>query len=307
MSAKACVFIHTNPKQMMGALVSQYSLKRNSKNPDAFDVRIISTEEFPFLARKEGQPFLRNGGSRVWHMEDLQSFTPLRFTPPELMGYEGRAVVIDPDIFAVGDINELLNRDMQGKAIFCRSRSGKRPSESECMATSVMLLDCAKLRHWKAEEQFQQLFDYELDYADWICLHKEDREMIGIFENSWNDLDHLDENTKLLHNTKRQTQPWKTGLPVDFISANRRFRFWKPKSWLQSLRTRVFGLSPYHGRYRRHPDPKQEAVFFTLLAECFDKGIVTKARLEEEMASNHIRHDALEMIAHYRPAVTSAS
>ena len=35
--------------------------------------------------------------------------------PPELMGYQGRAVVIDPDIFAIGDIWELLTRDMQGK------------------------------------------------------------------------------------------------------------------------------------------------------------------------------------------------
>lgn len=307
MSSKACVFIHTNPKQMVGALVSQYSLKRNSRNPEAFDVRIISTDDFPFLAQKEGQPFLRNGGSRVWRMDDLQSFTPLRFTPPELMGYGGRAVVIDPDIFAVGDINELLQRDMQSKAIFCRTRSGKRSGAQECMATSVMLLECAKLRHWNAEGQFQKLFDYELDYADWICLHKEERSTIGLLENCWNDLDHLDDNTKLLHNTKRQTQPWKTGLPIDFVSANRRFQLLKPKSWVQSIRTQVLGLSPYHGQYRRHPDPKQEAFFFTLLAECLGKGIVTHERLEEEMSRNHIRHDALDMIARHEPAASAAS
>ena len=77
-------------------------------------------------------------------MDDLQSFTPLRFMPPELMGYEGHAVVVDPDVFAVGDIHELLSRDMQGKAIIGRPRSGTKGAEGG-IATSVMLLDCAKL------------------------------------------------------------------------------------------------------------------------------------------------------------------
>ena len=71
---------------------------------DAFDVETMHVRDFPFLAAKEGQPFLRGGVTRVWHMHDLQSFTPLRFLPPKLMGHEGRAGVIDPDVFAVGDI-----------------------------------------------------------------------------------------------------------------------------------------------------------------------------------------------------------
>ncbi len=121
---KNCVFIHTNHRQMVGALVSQYSLKRNSRDPDAFDVRIIDTKDQAFLYAREGQHYLRDGVQRQWLIEDLQSFTPLRFMPPELMGYQGRAVVIDPDVFAVGDINELLTRDMDGKAIMCRSRKG---------------------------------------------------------------------------------------------------------------------------------------------------------------------------------------
>ena len=146
---KPCVFIHTNHKQYIGALVSQYSFKRNSPNGDKFDVNIIHSNDHPFLRAKEGQSFLRAGGMRVWHMEDLQSFTPLRFLAPELMGYEGRAVVVDPDVFAVGDVYELLTRDMAGKAIMCRTRTGSK-GEGGGLATSVMLLDCAKLTHWRA-------------------------------------------------------------------------------------------------------------------------------------------------------------
>ena len=42
------VFIQTNHKQLVGALVSSYSLKRNSRNPERFDVRVIHTEDHPY-------------------------------------------------------------------------------------------------------------------------------------------------------------------------------------------------------------------------------------------------------------------
>ena len=105
------VFIHTNHKQLVGALVSSYSLKRNSRRPERFDVRIIHSEDHAFLKAREGQTFLREGKMRVWRYDDLQSFTPLRFMAPELMGYQGQAVVVDPDVFAVGDITNSLFSD----------------------------------------------------------------------------------------------------------------------------------------------------------------------------------------------------
>ena len=103
-AVRPCVFIHTNERQMIGARVGEYALKRNSPNAEKFDVRILKTADYPFIRAKEGLPFFRNGVQRVWQYDDLQSFTPLRFLPPEIMGYQGRAVVIDPDIFAVGDV-----------------------------------------------------------------------------------------------------------------------------------------------------------------------------------------------------------
>ena len=213
---KPTVFIQTNHKQIVGALVAEYSLRRNSKTPDAFDVRIMHTRDFPFLAEREGQEYLRDGVLRQWHMEDLQSFTPTRFMPPQLTGYQGRAVVIDPDVFAVGDVCELLNRDMDGKAIMARPRSGYKEKKG-VMATSVMLLDCARLTHWNVERDFAALFERTRDYAKWIGLLYEPRESIGILETTWNDLDKLTPATKMVHMTKRKTQPWKTGLPVDFM------------------------------------------------------------------------------------------
>ncbi|HVM83255.1 MAG TPA: hypothetical protein VMW18_05150 [Candidatus Binatia bacterium] len=290
MSVKPCVFIQTNEKQLIGALVSSHSLKRNSKTPDAFDVKIMHAEDYPYFQAREGQIYLRDGVKRPWQNDDLQSFTPTRFMPPELMGYQGRAVVIDPDVFAVGDIMELLNRDMQGKAIMCRLQNTRKK-----YSTSVMLLECAKLRHWQVEKQFNELFELKRDYIDWTGLALEDESTIGIFEPEWNDFDNLTPQTKMIHNTKRRTQPWKTGLHVDFFPPDR-ISYFQPWIWLMAARRKVFGNYGLLGHYQPHPDPNQEKFFFGLLKECLDKGIVTEALLRTHMRANHIRHDAFDVL-----------
>lgn len=278
------VFIHTNAKQMVGAIVSAHSLKRQSKSPEAFDVKIINKEEVAFFKDFEGKKFLRNKGHRTWKNDDLQSFTPTRFMPPELMGYKGRAVVVDPDVFAIGDVNELLTRDMQGKAVMAKARPNHNDRQ-DYIASSVMLMECSKLNHWNVKKQFASMFEDKLDYDDWIVLANEPRDSIGFLEPVWNDFDRLTAETKLLHNTKRNTQPWKTGLPIDYTA-----------------RVPVIGrLLPDNGlklwgKYRKHPDPRQEALFFAYVAECLNNGMLSEAVLREAMAKNHVRHDAFDVV-----------
>lgn len=295
-----CVFIHTNHKQALGARVAAYALKRNSHNADRFDVRIIHTENYPWLQHHDGKKYLRDGLQRLWLYDDLQSFTPLRFLPPELMDFQGRAVIMDPDIFAVGDIWELLTQDMAGKAIVCRLRAKKtkdkhKTDPNQCKASSVMLLDCALLKHWDAKRYFKSMFAGALDYHNLICLKTESVETIGYFAHAWNDFDRLTGATKLLHNTKRLTQPWKAGLPIDWRPAER-FRMFPPIGWAFRLKRALFGEYAFLGRYRTHPDKNQERFFFGLLKECLEQGVVTQTELEQEMASNYLRHDALEIL-----------
>lgn len=291
---KPTAFIQTNGRQLIGALVSAHSLKRSSRHPEEFDVRIIRQEDYPFFAAREGQPFLHGGRTRIWENDDLQSFTPTRFMPPELMGYSGRALVIDPDVFAVGDVWELLSRDTDGKAILAVSRPGHngRPGY---LASSVMLLDCARLRHWQVETDFAELFAMTRDYADWIDLALEPRKTIGLLEQEWNDFDHLDEHTKLLHTTKRRTQPWKTGLPVDFTVRDARLTA-HPRSWVRFARQKLLGNGRGTARYRPHPDPRQERLFLDLLRECVRDGTVTREMLRDATARNHVRHDILTLV-----------
>jgi hypothetical protein len=290
-----CVFIQTNHKQMTGARVAEYALRRYSRNNDKFDIKIIEMKDYSWFAEREGQSYLRDGVKRVWLNEDLQSFTPTRFLPPQLMGYQGRALVIDPDIFAAADIWPLLTRDMQGKAIMCRPRSGPKGVIDKCFASSVMLLDCAKLTHWKAAEQFHEMFDFKRDYAPWVCLKLEQRDSIGFFENEWNDFDKFTPQTRMLHTTRRKTQPWKTGLPVDWRPAER-FRLFPPVGWLMRARRHLFGEYGLLGNYKEHPDKNQENFFFGLLRECLAKGIVSDDFIRSEMQHNHVRHDVFEVL-----------
>lgn len=300
MDPKPCVFIHVNHKQILGAHVGERSLRHFSTHNDKFDIKFIDTRDHPFLAAREGDLFLRNGVRRNWRIDDLQSFTPLRFMPPELMGFKGRALVTDPDVFAVSDVWELLNRDMEGKAILCRPRSRISKSVKGPMASSVMLLDCAKLTHWHAAEQFNEMFDGTRDYKKWITLMYEDRDAIGLLEKNWNDLDVLNRRTKLLHTTKRWTQPWKAGLPIDFIPADKS-KYFPPIGWAMHLRRKLFGDYAFLGKYKSHPDKNQEDLFFGLLKECLDMGTVSDEMVQQEMSHNHVRHDAVGVVSRVRP------
>jgi hypothetical protein len=297
---KPCVFIHVNHKQILGAHVGEQSIRRASKHNDKFDVKFIETKDHDFLLAKEGEFFLRNGVRRKWRMNDLQSFTPLRFMPPELMNYQGRAVVIDPDVFATGDVWDLLTMDMGGKAIMCRPRSKVSRDINGPLATSVMLLDCAKLKHWNVEQQFNEMFEGSRDYKKWITLTNEDRNTIGLLDNAWNDLDVLNKRTKMLHTTKRWTQPWKSGLPIDFVPADK-FDYFPPLGWLLYARRKLFGDYSFLGHYKSHPDKNQEDFFFGLLKECMEKGTVTGDMVQHEMLNDHVRKDAVSVVNKVRP------
>lgn len=292
------LFIQSNDEQYLGALVAAYAAKRNSRQPDAFDIEIMHFRDYPWLQGKVGQKFLRGLEHRVWTKDDLQSFTPVRFTPPKTMGYEGRAVVIDPDCFAIADIMELFTRDMKGAGVMCRMRPGLKEMPPY-RASSVMLLDNAKLTHWDAEKTFNELFEFKKDYLKWIKLEYEADDNVGLLEPEWNDFDHLTPATKILHTTYRRTQPWKTGLPIDFsIREKPQKSASLAKNLVKMLKKSVGGAKPRavkDGFYQPHPDPNQEKLFFNLLNEMLAKGIVDIALVEREMARNHVRHDALDL------------
>ncbi len=292
---KCKLFVQANDKQITGALVAAYAAKRFSKNSSKFDIQIMHCDEFPLLRQKHGEKYLREGRWQVWRYDFLQSFTPTRFAPPALMDYTGRSVVIDPDVFFVEDIWDLFSRDMKGKAILARPVS-RIAGEQKAWATSVMLLDNEKLKHWDMDEQFNSLFEGVVDYEDWISLRTEPEDIIGELEPEWNDFDRLTRNTKALHNTFRRTQPWKCGLPIDFNSNNRILGIKGTKAIAKCVRY-IFGDNVLKEKYRPHPDKNQENLFLSLVKEMLDKGEISREFLVDEMKKDHVRHDLFEVLS----------
>jgi hypothetical protein len=284
---KPTVFIHTNKTQLLGAKISAYALQRASRHADEFNVQLIELENYPHLLNYEGHAFARDGEQVAWHYAEMQSFTLLRFLPPQLMNYEGRSIVIDPDIFAIGDVWELLSRDMEGKSVMARKKG-------DAWATSCMLMDNAKLTSWKWEQQVDEMFAGHRDYQKWVNLALEPAGSIGVLEDVWNDFDHLDEHTKCVHNTRRITQPWRTGLPFHDLHQTAASREKKQKSLKYKVRAL---LGKQKDTHRPHPDKRQQDFFFGLVSECLEKGIVSKELLQTEITEGRLRADAFEVIS----------
>lgn len=289
---KPVVFIHTNEQQMLGAIVSAHSFRRQSRHPERFETRLLKLEDTPHLYRREGQRYLRRGKLATWHNADLQSFSPLRRLVPQLMGFQGRALVTDPDVFSVGgDVLELLESDMGGKAVICRNLPAEKGGGAGRWASSVLLLDCTRLKSWRWDEQIDAMFAGSLDYTPWIQLADEPAGTIGELPEVWNSFDKLEADTRLLHMTEMVTQPWKTGLPIDF-NMNFQGPAGRLRRWLRER-----GLIGGGRRYQPHPDPRQETFFFSLLQECLDCGKLSKEAVQNAVATGDVRLDVFDCLA----------
>ena len=139
---KRGIFIQANNKQLLGAKIAKFALEtRGQAKAHGIPVTIMNVEEMTEYMSYVGMTYKRGEETRTHDPNDLQFFTLSRFMPPELMHYEGKALVIDPDIFALSDIAELFEMDLKGSAIAaCAKKDG--------WDTSVMLLDCTKLKQW---------------------------------------------------------------------------------------------------------------------------------------------------------------
>lgn len=288
---KKMIYIQSNDQQKIGALVAKYSFEKHLTDK-SIKVELIETENYNQLMSKSGKLHLRKGAKSRWK-NDLQNFTSLRFMPPELMGYEGRTLVVDPDVFALVDVTQLFTMDMQEKSIWARKIT---TGDTYYWASSVMLLDCEKLRHWNWKNDFEEMFTFKRDYREWMNLDLEDQSAIGELEPKWNDNDHLDEETCLLHTTSRITQPWKTGLPIDFsISEKKRPTDFKSRL-LYKLGLKIDPNEPLAGCYKPHFDKNQEVLFYTLLKEAIEAGSITTKEVKVAMKNKNVRPDSLELL-----------
>lgn len=275
------VFIHTNNKQLLGAKLAQYAITR-STNDVSIKIEILNVDERDDFKGFVGKSYMRSRREFKHNQDDLQSFTLSRFLPPELMNYEGRSVVIDPDIFALSDISPLFEIDMNGKAVAaCKKKSS--------WDSSVMLMENSLLTHWSMAQILNDLSSYKLDYNNIMTLKFENS--VHELSRNWNDLDNLTDKTLMLHTTNRLTQPWRTGLKIDFtrLPMKKIFGFIprEPIHWL-------LGKRP--NRYQKHPNPKVENLFMNLLNDALKNNFINHTLLDQEVNKKHLRSDIYKFI-----------
>jgi lipopolysaccharide biosynthesis glycosyltransferase len=138
-------------------------------------------------------------------------FTYSRFLVPHLCGYEGKALFLDSDMLCFADIKELDDLEMKSFALRvvkhnyvptnrvkmygCPQTSYPRKNSS-----SLMLMDCAKLKVWSKSVVETETGAYLHQFQDIP------ESLIGDIPEEWNSLDTFKMGTKLLHFTNGG--PW---------------------------------------------------------------------------------------------------
>lgn len=276
------VFICSNNKQSLGAKVSKFSIL--SRHPELEGkVEILNTDLIPVMKKIEDKDYIREGVLTSFDKKDLQSFTLLRFMPPEIMNYSGKALVIDPDVFLVKpELNKLFEMDMSSSSILCKE-GGKKGGD---WASSVMILNCEMLKHWKLENFLDDLLSKNLDYRDLMSLKKE-KSMISPLEKKWNDYDNINEETIFLHTTQRVTQPWKKGLKMDtYLKPVKPILGFIPRRLVHRILKR-----PLSDRYIGHPSKKVSDFFFNELSQALKAGFIEEKEVKKEIENKNIRKD----------------
>lgn len=271
------IFIHTNKKQEIGAIVSKYSIERYSSKYIPIHIKYV--EDCSEICKYDGSTYLRGENYKIFKMSDLQSFTLLRFCIPEYCNFSGTALVIDPDIFVANntDINDIFDLSMSYKVMACYN------DRKKSFKSSVMVLNNEKLTNW-GFKLIDKLFNYEINYTQLMNLKYQD----GLVEidSGWNDFDKIDINTKLIHYTNRITQPWKTGLKIDFD-------FNLKNSGFNNIKNIIY---KNFRRYKEHPNPAAFNHFINLFKLAYKDGYITDNLISYHIKNNNIRHDIVRYL-----------
>lgn len=185
------VYVGGLEEQMIATKVLEFSIRNHS----SMSVDVIPLHRtnlsFPLPEKKENQP--------------RTPFSFQRFLIPELEGFKGRAIYLDSDMQVFEDIRLLWETPFDGSDVLTVENTNGTHRKPQF---SVMLLNCSAL-DWKISEIIKALDADKFSYEDLVmqmCLAKQVEAKLPA---TWNSLEYFKEGqTKLLHFTDMDTQPW---------------------------------------------------------------------------------------------------
>lgn len=177
------IYIGCEPAQHLPAKVLEHSILQNT----SLAIRFKRLDQYVSLDGKE--------------VKGRTPFSMQRFYIPKLNNFDSYAVYLDSDMLVFSDIGELLDcRDTSFTICSCPAPEGSgRKSQF-----SVMIINCTKAK-WNPDEivslaqdsYSETMFDFEFEKSKKACLPYQ-----------WNSLEQFDSDTKLLHFTDMDVQPW---------------------------------------------------------------------------------------------------
>jgi len=149
--------------------------------------------------------------------EFYTGFSFYRWGIPHACAFDGQAIYIDADVVVLCDINEVWQLPLSGHSHLVRPRPRFKFDRFRIKRlggayASVMVIDCARARHWDFRAWCERAATDKQFYRDimWCMPGSETAKLRGDLPAVYNDLDYHEQNlTKIIHYTDLPNQPWK--------------------------------------------------------------------------------------------------
>jgi lipopolysaccharide biosynthesis glycosyltransferase len=184
------VFVAATPSEWLPARVLEFSIREQTDWSVSVQFLYQSGIETPIPSDLNNRP--------------RTPFSFQRFLIPQLCNYSGRAIYLDADMQVFQDIGTLWNQPFHGNDL----QTVQEPGNGRRGQFSVMLLDCSRLK-WNIKAIVDQLNSGELNYSGLMYEMKVASNIGRDIDSNWNSLESFNSSqTKLLHYTDMNTQPW---------------------------------------------------------------------------------------------------
>lgn len=246
--------------------VAKHSYEKH--NPD-LNVYVDNLEDHPKLLRCHNQAFYRGKFKLNWDSTKHQGFFPVRFLCCETHRINNRPekwiLVVDPDIFCLKNI-EVLETYIQ------QAENDNINIIAFAALSSCMLLNTESI-DWSEDFLIQDMFTKHNDFDNWMYLrgHGKQINLPKIFNQS----DTISPETVLLHTTKTETQPWKTGI--------------KYQEW--ELHNKIYDPNAKQLTFKDHPDELVKNTVFNLFREAYENNLFSDDEIDTSIENRALRPD----------------
>jgi lipopolysaccharide biosynthesis glycosyltransferase len=201
------VFIGSGEASLLERKVAIYSLQKHTQRQ--LDIYVFNGTHNA-IELNDQEPFLAPLSLKLKY-HNITEFSLYRFLIPQICNYQGKAIWIDSDTVCLADIAELFDTSLNGCDFLAKAEAYNTRS-SNLWGLSVMLIDCKQTR-FDLETYFNEIAQGLYTYTDFSCMSPaflaHHPLKIGQLDPQWNVFDYCDEQTKLIHYTNLNTQPWK--------------------------------------------------------------------------------------------------